>query len=317
MPTFLSLISPTNLEAEKEKFFASKTYHPTFRYSWQENNFLDLTGMRSVYRELLLTIENQDTQEIVTKAKKLFQSDLDKQKLASAHSIISNKPEKMNTPTIDQICTRFNAAFSFLGLHNYTIEVSDQAGFNFRPQCKDKKLVVSKHVNMEFFSLDGEIKHELTHIIRYENSQFNLIGFSDDYLPTEEGLACYFQDYCSQDGSSSLFQHAAEYVSTEVCLSGSLRDCIDFLRDIGFSPELAWQRAVRHKFGWIDTSKPGDLMKPSMYFHHEQEMVALPNKDRLRLLVGKISLEELEYYPSYSGRIPLTVMQDFYERHYE
>jgi hypothetical protein len=87
---------------------------------------------------------------------------------------------------------------------------------------------------------------------------------------------------------------------------------IEFLIDLGFPPELAWQRAARHKYGWIDTSKPGDILKPSMYFHHLQEVKKLTHSQRLCLFVGKISIQDLEKYQKYSGKIPLEKIQEFY-----
>lgn len=42
MTSLVSLITPTNLHAEKEKFLGSKTYNPTFHYTWQDQKVDDL-----------------------------------------------------------------------------------------------------------------------------------------------------------------------------------------------------------------------------------------------------------------------------------
>ena len=83
--------------------------------------------------------------------------------------------------------------------------------------------------------------------------------------------------------------------------------------ELGFSKELAWQRSVRHKFGFTDTKKPGDIMKPAMYFYHEQKIKALTDDERWRLFMGKIRIEELKDYPEYKGIVPLLKLKEFYQ----
>jgi hypothetical protein len=141
---------------------------------------------------------------------------------------------------------------------------------------------------------------------------FNNISKSKNCLPTEEGLASYCQDFTGDNGQASLFKHAAEYTVTDIALNGSLIDATDYLQSIGFSKPLAWQRAIRHKFGWVDTSKPGDIMKPSMYFYHQQFVKKLTREQKYCLYVGKIRVDELKNYPSYQGLIPLEKLTQFF-----
>ena len=110
-----------------------------------------------------------------------------------------------------------------------------------------------------------------------------------------------------------MFQHAAEYVATEIGLNGSLRDVFDYFNEIGFDKELAWQRAIRHKFGFIQTNKPGDIMKPSMYYYNRQKVGQLSDGERLRLMVGKISIEDLDMHNSYKGRFPAEKVIKFFK----
>jgi hypothetical protein len=42
-------------------------------------------------------------------------------------------------------------------------------------------------------------------------------------------------------------------------------------------------------------------MKPAMYYYWEQRVKSLTSEERLRLMVGKISLGELSEYPEYRG----------------
>jgi len=152
----------------------------------------------------------------------------------------------------------------------------------------------------------------MTHILRYVNGKYNKISRSTNYLPTEEGLACFMQDTYGEFGGASLFQHAAEYTVTEIALKSSLRQMFDYLCDIGFTKELAWQRAIRHKFGFVDTSQPGDIMKPSMYFYTEQQLKKLTTEELLKLFVGKISLQEINNFQEYTGLIPQNKLLSFF-----
>lgn len=309
---FLQYITPINLADEKNKFFSSASYNPQLKYSWDEPECTRWITDHPELRMIVHALSSQDHTQIKHAASTLFETELTQELLDLANQIVSIKPEIIPPQPIEKIIETFKQAFRFLNLGEYFVEVVDEHGFNFRPSGREKKIVVSKYLNLDFFSIDGEVKHELVHIIRYENGVFNSFPTVKNYLPTEEGLATYCQDYTGKNGQVSLFQHAAEYLVTEVALNGSLRDATNFLENIGFSEELAWQRAIRHKFGFMDTSKPGDIMKPSMYFLHEQRVEKLNAEEKYRLFVGKITIEQLEKHPKYVGRISLEKLKEFY-----
>jgi hypothetical protein len=308
----IAYLTPTNLASEKERFFSSHQYNPIFRYIWDEPEALEWSQQNLKTQKLAQALKNQDSQAIQQVAEDLFETKITPELLTSAKQITSVVPSKNQTEPIEKIVMAFEKAFAFLGLDGYCVEIVDQHGFNFRPIAQQKKVVVSRHLNCDFFSVDGEVKHELTHIIRYENGQYNHISIAENYLPTEEGLATYCQDYAGHNGQNSLFQHAAEYTMTEVSLTSSLREVTQYLQEIGFSKELAWQRAIRHKFGFRDTSSAGDIMKPSMYFLHEQLVKQLQTDEKYRLFVGKITKKQLLDFPTYQGKIPLQKLQEFY-----
>lgn len=309
--SLITALTPTNLSEEKERFFNSDQYHPQLTYDW------DVDKLKKQYKDdtevldFLDAIFNQDHRSIVLQAKKYFRSDLRQEHLNEAKKCLSTPLAKKPREDIQRIKTSFEKAFRFFDL-DYTFTYSNQQGFFFRPNAKNKTIVASLHADLQFFSIDGEVKHEMTHILRYENTRHNNIKRSPYYIETEEGLASYMQDYHGDYGAHSLFQHAAEYAVTEVGLRGSLRDMVDYLVAIGFTKELAWQRSVRHKFGFIDTSQPGDIMKPAMYFANEQKVQELTADERLRLFVGKIRMDELPMYPTYRGIIPESKLREFY-----
>ncbi|MCA9381997.1 hypothetical protein KC660_01160 [Candidatus Dojkabacteria bacterium] len=307
----LHIITPINLAEEEEKFFASDNYNPIFEYDWDNVNLdkLDLTRNKD---KLIYSIINQDILNLVVNAETFFETELDEAVLQQAKSIVSNPPEKVPPQNISDLAKRFEEVFKEFSI-NFKVEVVDQKGFNIRPLNIGSKLIISKYANMDFFTIEGEIRHELVHIIRYLNGKFNNISWSANYLPTEEGLATCMHDYSKANRSdASLFQHASEYAVTEICLSGSLRDAFNFLVNIGLSEELAYQRVVRHKMGFVDTSKPGDIMKPAMYFYHSLKVSKLSNNEKLILFNGKISVDEIKDYDGYKGVIEKGKVEGFY-----
>lgn len=305
-------LTPINLREEKEKFFNSNSYNPQLVYDWNSEESVEWKAKNKKYQNLFDALDNQDGSKIKDIACAHFDTGLKEDFLNIAKNVVSTKPTKIQGQNVDSVTKAFSEAFQFLELSEYKLEVVDRHGFNFRPVAKERKIEVSKHLNLDFFSVDGEVKHELTHIIRYENGKFNRIKKAANYLPNEEGLATYCQDYAGENGKASLFQHAAEYTMTEVSLNGSFRDLFKYLTKIGFSEELAWQRGIRHKFGFKDTSNPGDIMKPSMYFYHQQLVKELREDEKYRLFVGKISIDQLIDFPEYRGKIPLSKLKEFY-----
>lgn len=304
----LKFITPLNLESEKVKFFSSDSYNPIFTYYWQSEEPVYSTSGNKL--NLMKAIFDQNVSDIHKYATQQFEIG-SWEHIDLAEGILKIKPGKLIIEDHDQIAEKFNNAFAFLGLTAYKLRIVDTHGFNFRPLCHKNELLMSKYANFEYMSVDGEIRHELVHIIRYENGIYNKIPRSDHYLPTEEGLATFLQDKVDNHGGSQ-YQHAAEYVASRVGLSGSLRDIYNHFVRLDFSEELAWQRASRHKFGFVDTNKPGDILKPAMYFSNAQRVKKLPPQDLIKLFNGKISIGELPEYSEYRGFIDVEKLSNFY-----
>lgn len=309
--TFLKIITPTNLAEEKIKFFANKKYHPQFSYNWNKRVVANYLKTRQHRRKLIMAILGQDTVNIVREAKKVFQTKITTANVQIAKSFVVQKPTKRFQPNPEGFKKKFEKALKYFSI-NYQVVLLHEHGYNFRPNHKQKKLQVSKFGHRDFFSLDGSVKHEMVHVIRSVNGLKNKIDKSEDFLPTEEGLACYVQDYLGKYPKTSRFQHGAEYLATQVGLKGSLRDVYDFLRFLGFPKDLAWQRAVRHKFGFVDTFRPGDIIKPAMYFYHQQKIKSLSPDKIVRLFVGKIGVGDLRKYRKYTGLISEAKVRSFF-----
>lgn len=310
--SLLAAITPTNLKSEKERFFADPTYNPQFSYIWQDPT-IKLFSISPLKKQLFENISSQDHFSITSTAKKFFETEfnhklnLASSKIISEYNHISNDHEN-----VEQLVETFKKALQFFKLE-YQIKLLDHAGFNIRPQTTIKQIQINRHLSLQFFDVAGEVRHEMSHIIRYENWKHNKIAKSSNYLKTEEGLAAYLQDYAKPICQGSLFQHAAEYQASRIGESGSFRDVYNFFIENGFNPELAWQRTARHKFGFVDTAKVGDIIKPAMYFAYQQDIKALHIDQIYRLFVGKVSINDLPSYPEYFGKFALSQLEDFYQ----
>ncbi|MBP9669899.1 hypothetical protein KBD75_00685 [Candidatus Woesebacteria bacterium] len=309
MTNLLALITPTNLDAEREKFFASSTYNPIFHYIWQDDMESPVLLPRSK-QPLWEAIQSQDHEEIVSQASKYFEVPLDEANLTMANTHARTNGI-LSVGSAEEYAQLMRDGLDYFDLEEVRVVLSDQSGFNARPQHRDKIILVSRHIQFEYFSMEGGVHHELVHCLRYYNRHHNQIKRSTNYLPTEEGLAAWCQDNTNDD--NGLAQHAMEYLASFIGVNGSLREVFECFVELGMSKELAWKRASRHKFGFIDTSRPGDILKPAMYYANEVKVAQLTTGERLRLFVGKIALDELADHPTYTGLWPAQKIIEYFK----
>ncbi len=299
MTNLINLITPNNLEEERVKFFGSRSYNPTFHYKWEgQKNFPSFDN--PIKQKLWAAIQIQDHPNITYHAAKFFEVDSTDQ-LTKEATIAARTDGTTFVGSADDYKTLLDAALAEFGLSHYQVMITETAGFNARPQPSKQRILVSRDIHFEFFSMESGIRHEMVHIIRHANGVHNHLSKADNYLPTEEGLASWCQDNTTAV-SRGRQQHAIEYIGTTIGVNGSLRDIYNAMRDFGMSESLAWKRASRHKFGFVDTTKPGDIQKPAMYFVNEEKVRGLTTDERLRLFVGKISLADLKDHKQYQGR---------------
>lgn len=175
------MIHPQNLIMEKERFFNSKSYHPQFSYSWERN----FQGVRKQFSAdaFKMAVLIQDNETITREAGRIFQVEIDDLTFTKAQEDVSSQPAKVFRYTSDEILTAFREAIDVLGL-DYTVHEVGKSGFNVRPQHKLRRVVISKAAGLDYFSLDGEVRHEMVHIVRQVNGEVAAIPKAKDYLPT-------------------------------------------------------------------------------------------------------------------------------------
>lgn len=309
MTSLISLITPTNLESERDNFFNSKTYNPTFKYSWQDE-LINPTFSNPFKQKLWEAIRVQDNSLITKRAAEFFEVTITESIISDATRVAKTKGKK-SVGSSSEYAKLFTEALDEFGLSDIQVIVSPQSGFNARPNHKAKTIIISEHIHFDYFSMEGGVRHELVHVLRYRNGLHNIIKRSPRYLPTEEGLASWCQDNTNDDNGEA--QHAIEYVASSVGINGSMRDIYSIMCELGMSADLAWKRASRHKFGFVDTSMPGDILKPAMYYANEIKVAKLSTEEKLRLFVGKIALSDLDNHPHYRGLWPAEQLIAFFK----
>lgn len=302
MSSYLKVITPTNLATEKERFFNQKDYSPQLQYDWSSETINTFINDSPKGKTLIDALLRQDSEAITHSAAEFFDVKFRQEDIDFAKELISPIPVQQNG-TAYEYADLMKRKLSDLNI-DYTVKIVDEHGFQGRPDHEKHVLKLSKYLHLQFLTLDGITNHELVHIIRAVNGQYNNIPISEDYLPTEEGLACLVQDNFLIEPTPSSFQHALEYLAADLSRTASFREVYNFLIQHGSDPENAWLRGIRQKFGLRDTSKPGGLVKSGMYFYHENILRKLNKDALLRLFVGKITLSELNQYPKYTGIIP-------------
>lgn len=300
--SFLRITTPTNIAEEHDRFFRDQDYEPQFIYDWDQQKIDRYLQGKKHYRPLVEAVLSQNSIAITKQAQILFHVDFSADAENAARAIVSQQ-QPFTPTTKEHVVKALESAIDYLDLP-YTLKEVEDVGFRFRPLHAKKELLMSTSLNLDWMSADSLAKHEITHVIRAVNTAYNHIPESSDYLFTEEGLASLMADDYAHDGYGSRHQHAIEYLAAQKSLSGSFRDVYQIFCDYGFSKEGAWQRAIRHKFGFCDTSQPGGIMKPAMYFLSRLALLQLSRPELLRLFVGKIATHQLSAFPAYRGVVP-------------
>lgn len=323
----IKYLVPANFDEEKRKFFISNTYNPQFRYPqlpkeyfrkalW-ELKYAQLFSRDSLARtieerrleetiykvELLLAIGNPD--KITRVTEKLYQCTFDRMYVDEAKQALGDSlsfSENQSDP--ERVRSKFRKYLKRYGVEHWGIVISKQKDFNIQVRHKKERVRISEEVNLDFTSLDSLLAHEIDgHILRAVNAAKREEKIFENPLPfyikTEEGLASYLGDYCAKNSELSKKHHAIKYLGTYLALNKSFRDVYNFFLDNGFTSDMAFQRAVRIKRGFTDTSLPGCNVREAIYWEGMIDVREfIQNGGNInKLYMGKVGLEDLEYLP--------------------
>lgn len=319
--------TPDNLNEEREKFFKSRKYNPSFLYPKLPIPYLE--KLNKLLNSIEITnnqgfssyLYSQKLKETILKLN-LFLSrgtpSITKYSIALYDVSFNNKyiMRALKDASLDikftkqESLTPKDAAYE---IHNYLqkysvsdwdINLSKNIDFNFQIRPKMKLISIGSRLNWHYINLETMLAHEIDgHVLRTINANKQKDPMFKNnfpfYIKTEEGLACFLGDYLTEGGIISKKHHAIKYLAAHFALKNSFRNTFNFFLDFGFPKELAFQRTLRIKKGFTDTSTPGSNAREAIYYEGMQEVKKYlkNNGEVAKLFAGKVGIKDLKYIP--------------------
>ncbi|MHC1716668.1 MAG: tyrosine/phenylalanine carboxypeptidase domain-containing protein [Candidatus Dojkabacteria bacterium] len=328
LPTSL-IFTPTNLEAEKKKFFDSDTYNPQFKYRIVKNRnaeifkelsdvdeildvdprisgfYIDLIASKKEINDLIYAVGNNSVFSDISVRRfgkpniKLFRnaSIVLRGSLKSYPLLVkesTNKGEVLEYEDIEKI---FQIVFQEFGLDGWGVSKSMNIAKNqVKVGIKTKQVLVDRNIQRSKFKLKKTLVHEVgTHVLRAYNglnSGFEALSKPNlvEYLDVEEGLATWNEYQMGLLTSKWLKEKAAYVYASYIGESLTFRELFNIL--LGVLPKYsAFTTVYRVKRGLSDTSEPGIYTKDICYFKG------------FRKVMKKLSEESNLYNLLYAGKI--------------
>ncbi|MCF7836751.1 DUF1704 domain-containing protein [Candidatus Gracilibacteria bacterium] len=335
----LHYLKPTNLLAEKKKFFASSSYDPVFNY--RQLKFdpdlllanldaikIPSDGLGKIFQEKKIEISQKIKllqslgRENFTELSCQLYGFPSEENIQKAQKILAGKPKKFpaekSTIDAEAATLEFQKVFEKYNLKNWK--------FVFREDLvadalagKSGTLFIRSLAKWSPERLRSTIAHEVeTHILRGENGKNqNYEIFSrgvGNYLETEEGLAIFNQNLVLQAAHEKEFWPVLSFLAVAESAEKSFRQIFDFVKKHNFSDERAWKTAVKIKRGLRDASQAGGFTKEAIYFSGLQKIQQFVDNggDLKKLYLGKIRIEDVEKLTKIPEIRPAKLLPDFY-----
>ena len=142
MASYLGIITPTNLAAEKERFFSSNNYSPQLEYNWSRQTIDRFIQKTPKGKPLVDAMLSQDGMAITAAASNFFDVKFRENDLKFAQELIAHTPISSNG-TAEAYAQLMRQKLASLDI-DYSVEVVDQHGFQARPNHKKRVLKISK-----------------------------------------------------------------------------------------------------------------------------------------------------------------------------
>ncbi len=280
--SLLQKLSPTNLLAEKEKFFADETYNPQFLYE-EKITVQDLTKYGSPQKKYV------DIAEAILEKSYFSRNEQD---------LFMMEGNKVDQHGVTQ------KVQTFLEIHNLEkrFDILWSSSFISRASITTNAIKLRLPVDFRDEGLIGMIYHEIgTHALRrinYEKQPWfkkkKQYGFGD-HLVTEEGLAVLHA--LIPHSFKSAFIAAIRYLAITFAQDHSFAEVWKFLGTYVQDPERRWIITFRAKRGLEDTSFPGGFTKDLVYLQGMVDVWDWLNThdfDITPLYYGKIAVEDVD-----------------------
>ena len=285
----VSYLRPLNLEEEKKRFFASKTYQPQFRYKEAPDVLIrlkaDLENLSINTFSPLGKLFEGKRRELIQKADLIALIGDDRHFVQQAKKTLGFPPEEIVSRAVadlEQISHRTdeapNVISSEAAVGRFEQFLKSQQIRNWQVKLKKgivARCVVGKHNCLlvkegERFTpedIDKLVAHEIeTHIYCTENGKLQPYYIfrrgTAGYLKTQEGLAIYHQSRVVDEGArGALIGFHAVLKGGELGFRGLYEWATHYL-----DSEQAWMMAVKVKRGLQDSSLPGAFPKNALYY---------------------------------------------------
>ncbi len=297
-------ITPTNLEQEKKKFFASETYNPQFKYKKYsgrndsiikklakvdkvegvdpriEQFYLQLIKDKIETAKMMNAVGDNDkfTKLAISKyglpSSVLFRNACRvlRRKFDAYNVVMSKNIDKDGFVDFNDAVRIFRQIFDKLGLFDWEAVSSENISDDgVKTGMKAKKIYLNRKFKKSKFAFKKTIIHEIgTHVLRGVNG-FNTGIYPlgkpnlEEYLLVEEGLAMYNEEKFGVLTDKSLIKRAVYVWLIYIGRDMTFRQAFDAVS--GFlTKENAFDAVYRVKRGLTDTNKPGIFSKDLCYF---------------------------------------------------
>ncbi len=281
-------LTATNFKEEREKFFKSQTYNPTFSYSppsqnkeseiREAENFLEkidlpqdfklyLTHYLKALRDMNNAVQSIGTDNFADCATQVFNLNTPKiQKYLNMSPEITVTPEEeTKLYNAEDIAEVFKQELKNYGIKDYKVEIDTFNDHTVR--VGHNKIVLGAKVKRYKKSVERLVHHEIdSHVLqRINTDRINILALTipADRTLYSEGLAVYNEVH-SQKITQKMYQLYSLRVQAVRRLNLTFREIYNELT--GTIPDkLAYMVTYRVKRGTHDTSLPGGYPKDSFY----------------------------------------------------
>ncbi|KKP44449.1 MAG: hypothetical protein UR45_C0009G0008 [candidate division WS6 bacterium GW2011_WS6_33_547] len=317
IPTGL-VFTPTNLEIEKKKFFASDTYEPQFVYKVVRNSnsdilksllhvreisdvdprisdfYINLIESKKLSNDLMYSVGDNDLVTEISYRKygkpsallfrnsaRVLRGVVDNYNIVKYPVI--NKDDMLNFEQIKEI---FEIVFKSFGLDDWKVDKSIRIAKNgAKVATKSKTVLLDENIHRSKFKLRKTLVHEVgTHVLRSingTNSGFEALSKANlpSYLDVEEGLATWNESDMDLLTLRWLKEKAAMVWGAYIGEELSFRELYNCM--LGVLPKRsAFGVVYRLKRGLGDTSYPGLYAKDIVYFRGFRKVLRELEKDK-------------------------------------
>jgi uncharacterized protein (TIGR02421 family) len=341
----LLMLTPINLEEERDLFLSGKRENPQFKYdvSVETDDLLEeleavdipdteigqlLQAKAEEARNRLKMIAAIGTDEYTEFAQKIYGVP-DAETLQEAHQLLkthrshlapktSGGQSKLSTAAVIK---DFQDVLQQYGLTNWKVEESEEIITGVAVSPSRRTVLVRAHAYLDVSRLAPLITHEIeTHVLITENSHAQplriFMGGFAGAVRTQEGLASY--NVTTQH--PHLFQRPARFwarnaIAVDLALRASFREVYEKINALGFNDHFSFGVTTKTKRGMTDTSKPGAFTKDYLYLAGKRDVERfVKNGGALSdLYVGKVNLRDLPILKKQTWLQPARLLPRFLE----